>query len=138
MEKPFQGVRNSNMPSSLAERRKRIQTDVHTLKRVAQILAPYTFQALLVSLATLLTTGLSTINALILKRVFDDGITNKNFTQLLIDVGIMILIPIITGIIGVWMTRLSNTIGKNVVRDFRNRLYLHLQRMSLRFFTVLD
>jgi ATP-binding cassette subfamily B protein len=136
MEIPFQGVRNSNMSSSLVERCKRIQTDVHTLKRIAQAVAPYTFQILLVSLITLLTTGLSTINALILKRVFDDGITNKNFTQLLIDVGIMILIPVITGIMGIWTNRLNNVIGKNFVRDFRNRLYLHLQRMPLRFFTA--
>lgn len=137
MEMPFQGVHRSNMPSYLGKQRRRGgQTDAQTLKRVAQALASYTFQVILVSLAILLTTGLSTINSLMLQRVFDDGITNKKFTWLLIDVGIMILIPIITGIISVWITRLSTTIGKNIVRDFRNRLYLHLQSLSLRFFTA--
>ena len=47
----------------------------------------------------------------------------------------MIVVPIVSGLIGVWQNYLNNTIGQNVMRDFRNRLYTHLQSMSLRFFT---
>src|SRR5258708_3039550 len=47
----------------------------------------------------------------------------------------MIVMPIITGIIGVGQTYLNNIIGQRVMRDFRNNLYDHLQSMSLRFFT---
>ncbi len=43
--------------------------------------------------------------------------------------------PIITGIIGVGQTYLNNVIGQQVMRDFRNKLYDHLQSLSLRFFT---
>ncbi len=48
----------------------------------------------------------------------------------------MIITPIITGIIGVGQTYLNNVVGQNVMRDFRNKLYEHLQSMSLRFFTA--
>jgi len=43
--------------------------------------------------------------------------------------------PVVTGIIGVGQTYLNNIIGQRVMRDFRNKLYHHLQSMSLRFFT---
>src|SRR5207249_9552651 len=47
----------------------------------------------------------------------------------------MIIMPIITGLIGVGQTYLNNVIGQQVMRDFRNNLHEHLQSMSLRFFT---
>ena len=130
------GGRRSSMATYLEEQRKRgRQTDARTLRRVAQAFNPYTFQVMLVILVILLTTGLGVINPLMIQRVFDDAITKKNFNSLLIDVAIMIVVPIVSGLIGVWQNYLNNTIGQNVMRDFRNRLYTHLQSMSLRFFT---
>lgn len=130
------GGRRSGMATYLEEQRKRgRQTDVRTLRRVAQSFRPYKFQVVLVILAILLTTGLGVINPLMIQRVFDDAIVKRNFHGLLIDVAIMIVVPIIAGLIGVWQNYLNNTIGQNVMRDFRNRLYIHLQSMSLHFFT---
>ena len=130
------GGRRSSMATYLEEQRKRgRQTDVRTLKRVAQAFKPYIFQVVLVLLAILLTTGLGVINPLMIQRVFDDAIVKRDFPRLLIDVAIMIVVPIVSGLIGVWQNYLNNTIGQNVMRDFRNRLYCHLQSMSLRFFT---
>ena len=47
----------------------------------------------------------------------------------------MILLPIVTGLIGVGQTYLNNVIGQNVMQDLRGALYAHLQAMPLRFFT---
>lgn len=47
----------------------------------------------------------------------------------------MIIMPVITGLIGVGQTYLDNIIGQQVMRGFRNKLNEHLQSMSLRFFT---
>ena len=47
----------------------------------------------------------------------------------------MIVIPIVTGLIGVGQAYLNNVVGQNVMQDLRNALYAHLQRMPLRFFT---
>ena len=47
----------------------------------------------------------------------------------------MIVLPIVTGLIGVGQAYLNNLIGQNVMQDLRGALYPHLQRMPLRFFT---
>ena len=47
----------------------------------------------------------------------------------------MILIPIVTGAIGVYQTLLSNRVGQAVMHDLRTSVYRHLQRLSLAFFT---
>ena len=47
----------------------------------------------------------------------------------------MIVLPIVTGLIGVGQTYLNNVIGQHVMQDLRAALYAHLQRMPLRFFT---
>ena len=47
----------------------------------------------------------------------------------------MIVLPIVTGLIGVGQAYLNNVIGQNVMQDLRGALYTHLQRMPLRFFT---
>jgi ATP-binding cassette, subfamily B, bacterial len=47
----------------------------------------------------------------------------------------MVAIPIVTGILGVWQTLLSNLVGQAVMHDLRTSVYRHLQRLSLAFFT---
>ena len=47
----------------------------------------------------------------------------------------MIIVPIISGLIGVGQSYLNNVVGQHVMQDLRNALYLHLQKMPLRFFT---
>ena len=47
----------------------------------------------------------------------------------------MVAIPIVTGALGVWQTLLSNQVGQAVMHDLRTRVYRHLQRLSLAFFT---
>src|SRR5437660_2198190 len=47
----------------------------------------------------------------------------------------MVILPIVSGLIGVGQTYLNNLVGQRVMRDLRNSLYEHLQAMSLRFFS---
>ena len=47
----------------------------------------------------------------------------------------MVAITIVTGAIGVLQTYVTNRVGQRVMEELRNRLYEHLQGMSLRFFT---
>jgi ATP-binding cassette subfamily B protein len=112
------------------------QTDAHTVKRVIQAFNPYKFRVLLVLTAILLTTLLGLVNPLLIQRVFDDAILKRDLRLLYIYVTIMFVTPIVSGFIGVGQSYLNNMIGQSVMRDFRNRLYQHLQAMSLRFFTA--
>ena len=131
------GGGGKSLSSYLEEQKKRgRKTDSRTLGRIAQSFKPYKFQVVLVLIAIVITSVLGLVNPLLIRAIFDDAIGKHNLNLLLIYVGIMITTPIITGIIGVGQTYLNNMIGQNVMRDFRNRLYNHLQSMSLRFFTA--
>ena len=132
----FHGM-GGGMASYLEEQKKRgRKTDSRTLRRVAQSFNPYKIQVVLVLIAILLTTVLGLVNPLLIQRIFDDAIGKRNLNLLIIYVLIMFTTPIVTGIIGVGQTYLNNIIGQQVMRDFRNKLYAHLQSMSLRFFTA--
>src|SRR5229473_3138410 len=131
----FHGM-GGGMTAYLEEQKKRgRKTDARTLRRVAQAFTPYKAQIVLVLTAIILTTVLGLVNPFMIQFIFDDAIGKGNSTLLIILVSIMIVMPIITGLIGVGQTYLNNLIGQQVMRDFRNKLYEHLQSMSLRFFT---
>lgn len=130
------GHGGGGMASYLEEQKRRgRKTDSRTLRRVAQSFGPYKFQVLLVLIAILCTTILGLVNPFMISFVFDDAIGKGDIKLLFIFVGIMFAMPIVTGLIGVGQTYLNNIIGQSVMRDFRNQLYVHMQHMSLRFFT---
>jgi ATP-binding cassette subfamily B protein len=131
----FHGM-GGGMSAYLEEQKKRgRKTDSNTLKRVALAFSPYKFQIIIVLFAIILTTVLGLVNPFMIQFIFDDAIGKNNEKLLIILVSIMIIMPIITGLIGVGQTYLNNVIGQQVMRDFRNKLHEHLQSMSLRFFT---
>jgi ATP-binding cassette subfamily B protein len=47
----------------------------------------------------------------------------------------MIAIAVVTGVLGVGQTLLSNQVGQRVMHDLRAAVFRHLQRLSLAFFT---
>lgn len=131
----FHGM-GGGMSAYLEEQKKRgRKTDARTLRRVAEAFKPYKMQIILVLIAIILTTVLGLVNPFMIQFIFDDAIGKRNLNLLVILVSIMFVMPIITGLIGVGQTYLNNIIGQQVMRDFRNKLYEHLQSMSLRFFT---
>ncbi|HEY5003537.1 MAG TPA: ABC transporter ATP-binding protein, partial [Ktedonobacteraceae bacterium] len=132
----FHGM-GGGMSAYLEEQQNRgRKTDARTLRRVAAAFKPYIPQVVLVLIAILFTTLLGLVNPLLIQRIFDDAIGARNTSRLILYVIIMIVTPIISGFIGVGQSYLNNVVGQNVMRDFRNRLYSHLQSMSLRFFTA--
>ena len=107
----------------------------HTIRRIVAFFRPYRVQVGVVTIAILLTSGLGIINPILLKLLIDDAIPNLDFGRLNLYVGLMIAMPIISGLIGLGQSYLNNVIGQNVMQDLRAALYSHLQRMPLRFFT---
>ena len=122
-----------------------------TIRRVMSIFRPYRRQVSVVGAAIVISSGLGVVNPLMIKKIFDDALFGPstgpaaqtcsgqpcpNMHALWIFVGIMILIPIVTSVIGVGQTYLSNLVGLQVMQDLRNSLYKHLQYMPLRFFTT--
>jgi ATP-binding cassette subfamily B protein len=81
------------------------------------------------------------VNPLLIRAVFDQALFCgsaagcPNLPLLYRLVGLMILIPLVSSVIGLGQTLLTNQVGQRVMEDLRDRLYSHLQSMSLRFFT---
>ncbi len=106
-----------------------------TLRRIASFFRPYRAAVVVVMSSIVLTALIGVINPYLLKLLIDDAIPNKDFAQLNLYVGLMIVLPIVSGLIGVGQTYLNNVVGQHVMQDLRNALYAHLQKMPLRFFT---
>jgi ATP-binding cassette subfamily B protein len=106
-----------------------------TLRRIVKFFEPYWVQVVIVLSAILATSLIGLINPLLLGLLIDQVIVGKQYQNLNLYVGLMIVLPIITGLIGVGQSYLNNVIGQNVMQDLRGALYAHLQSMPLRFFT---
>ena len=106
-----------------------------TLRRIVAFFRPYRLRVTIVLVAILATSFIGLVNPYLLKLLIDDAIPKRDFGLLNLYVGLMIVLPIVTGLIGVGQAYLNNVIGQNVMQDLRGALYAHLQRMPLRFFT---
>jgi ATP-binding cassette subfamily B protein len=106
-----------------------------TLRRIVAFFRPYRLQVVVVLAAILATSLIGLVNPYLLKLLIDDVIVGRHYDLLNVYVGLMIVLPIVSGLIGVGQSYLNNAIGQNVMQDLRNALYAHLQRMPLRFFT---
>ncbi|HET7167850.1 MAG TPA: ABC transporter ATP-binding protein [Candidatus Limnocylindrales bacterium] len=106
-----------------------------TIRRILAFFSPYRPQIAIVLVAILLTSFVGLANPYLLKLLIDDAIPSRDFGRLNLYVGLMIALPIVTGLIGVGQSYLNNLIGQHVMQDLRGALYAHLQRMPLRFFT---
>jgi ATP-binding cassette subfamily B protein len=106
-----------------------------TIGRIVRFFRPYRRQVAVVLVAILATSFIGLINPILLKLLIDIAIPQRDFGLLNLFVGLMIVLPIVSGLIGVGQTYLNNVIGQSVIQDLRGALYAHLQRMPLRFFT---
>jgi ATP-binding cassette, subfamily B, bacterial len=107
-----------------------------TLRGIVGFFRPYRWRLALISVAILVTVSLGVVNPILLKLIIDNLLADPPSLQLLwIFGGLMIVIPIVTSLIGVGQSYLSNVVGQRVMDDLRLALYRHLQAMSLRFFT---
>jgi ATP-binding cassette, subfamily B, bacterial len=105
------------------------------LRRVGRLFSPYRVRLSGLLSLIFLAAGLGVISPFLLRAVLDEAIPHHNTTQLSLLVGGMVVLSILTSVIGVAQTWISNQVGQRVMHDLRAAVYGHLQRMSLAFFT---
>lgn len=105
------------------------------LRRIIRLFRPY--RARLAGVCTLIvfSAAIGVVSPFLLREVLDVAIPEQDVRLLSALVAGMVAIPIVTGVIGVWQTLLSNQVGQAVMHDLRTQVYRHLQRLSLAFFT---
>ncbi len=107
-------------------------------RRIVALFRPYRRSLSLLLGLIAVSAAISMIPAFLLRELLDNVFaagTDVDTGELDFLVAGMIAIPIVTGIIGVGQTWLSNRIGQDVMHDLRAAVYAHLQRLSLAFFT---
>jgi ATP-binding cassette, subfamily B, bacterial len=109
-----------------------------TARRVVPLFRPYRAQVAAVVGLIVLTSTIGIVNPLLIQAVFNKALFvpgGPNLQLLVILVGIMAIVPIVNGAIGILQTYETTRVGQQVMRDLRDRLYAHLQTLSLAFFT---
>ena len=107
--------------------------------RISGSFRPYIKEICIVGILILLSAGLGVVNPLLIRIVFDYGLFpsggSPDISLLWTIGGVMAAVTVVTSLIGIVQTYLTNTVGQQVMRDLRNRLFYHLQSLSLGFFT---
>src|SRR5215471_12593899 len=109
-----------------------------TARRVVPLFRPYRAQVAAVVALIVLTSTIGIINPLLIRAVFNDALFvhgGPKVRLLVILVAFMAAVPVVNGAIGIVQTYETTRVGQLVMRDLRDRLYAHLQTLSLAFFT---
>ena len=105
------------------------------LRRIVPLFRPYRARLAAVCALIVFSAAIGVVSPFLLREVLDVAIPDGNMRLLSALVAGMVAIPVVTGVIGVWQTLLSNQVGQSVMHDLRSQVYRHLQRLSLAFFT---
>src|SRR5262249_14718489 len=95
---------------------------------------PYKPRLSFVLALILFSSALGVLPAFLLKGALE-AIEDNDATRLSLLAAGMIVVAIVTGVLGVYQTLLSNRVGQDVMHDLRSQVVRHLQRLSLAFFT---
>jgi ATP-binding cassette, subfamily B, bacterial len=107
--------------------------------RIVRLFRPHRGPLALIVAMILVTSALSVISALLVRRVFDHGLFVRGGPDLGVLyplVAALIAIPIVNGVLNVAQTYLTEVVGNRVLEELRNRLFDHLERLSLAFYTA--
>ncbi|MGN6798417.1 MAG: ABC transporter ATP-binding protein [Gaiellaceae bacterium] len=104
------------------------------LRRIARLFRDYRARLSAVLALILVSAALGVVPAFLLRGVLQ-AIGTNDTAKLSLYAGGMIAIAVVTGVLGVWQTLLSNQVGQRVMHDLRTTVFRHLQRLSLAFFT---
>ena len=110
----------------------------HLNRRIAQAFQPHWPRVLAIGLLILVTAGLGVVNPILIRVVFDSALFvdgGPNLSLLWTLAIAMSTVVVVTGSLGVLQTWLTQQVGQRVMLDLRDRLYSHLQTLSLGFFT---
>jgi len=105
------------------------------LRRVAALFKPYRARLSAVLALIVLSSAIGVVSPFLLREILDRAIPRHDVGLLSWLAGGMIAISVVSGVIGVAQTLLSNQVGQRVMHDLRSQVYRHLQRLSLAFFT---
>lgn len=106
-----------------------------SLRRIGALFAPYRWRITLVVALIVASSVISLASPFLVRAAIDDAIPHQNVSLLLWVVAAMVAVTVASSLLGVAQTWISTTVGQRVMHDLRTRVFTHLQRQSLSFFT---
>jgi ATP-binding cassette subfamily B protein len=104
-------------------------------RRILRLFRPYRRRLGTVLALILVAAAIGMVSPFLVRDIIDEALPEGDTSQLNLLVGGLVAIAILTGVLGVLQTWLSNVVGQRVMHDLRAAVYRHLQRLSLAFFT---
>jgi ATP-binding cassette subfamily B protein len=103
--------------------------------RIIRLFKPYRARLSALLGLIVVSAGLGVVSPFLLRAILDQALPKRDTSLLAALVAGMVAVSVVTGVLGVAQTWLSNVVGQRVMHDLRARVYRHLQRLSLAFFT---
>ena len=104
------------------------------LRMLVRLTRPYKTRTLLSVAALLLATATALAPPYLSKYAIDEGIAQHDLTKLWWIVGAFLVAGLLNWGMSYAQTYLSGWVGERILADLRNRLFDHLQRLSLGFY----
>ncbi len=109
--------------------------DRGTVRRVLSFARPHRKLITIFMGLTVVDACLVVVTPLLVQRIVDDGILEKN-TALVIELSLaMVAVSLFGALLTVVSGYLSSRIGEGLIYDLRTQVFAHVQRQSLAFFT---
>ncbi len=106
-----------------------------TLRRVVGFARPHRRLIALFLLFTVLEAALVVVPPLLIQRVIDDGVLAGDVSVVVVLAAGIAVFAVVTAVMSVVSGYLSSRIGEGLIFDLRTRVFAHVQRQSLAFFT---
>lgn len=118
------------------EKKNRPKVTKQLLVRIFSYMKPYWKQFGLVLIAILCSAILTLLPSVLTGRIIDEGLINRSMKALVKYIILSLAVTLGANIIGILESYLNTWIAQHITFDMRNSMYLHLQKMSQRFFTT--
>ncbi len=106
-----------------------------TIKRIASFASPYKSSLIIYLITVVLDAFLVVATPLLLRRLIDQGVIPGDanlVTKLAVAVGVLAIFDALLSMAGRWF---SARIGEGLIYDLRTKVFQHVQRQSIAFFT---
>ncbi len=110
--------------------------DMQVFKRLMGFVKNYHFQFVISIISVVLLAVFAAIRPILLQKIIDDYITNKNAEQLLVYIVLMLIVLIIEVIFQLMFIYFANWLGQNIIKDIRTKLFNHLMHFKMKYFNT--
>jgi ATP-binding cassette subfamily B protein len=105
------------------------------VRRILAFFRPYLLQQAFVLVCIFAISLLGLLPPLFTKWLIDGAIPAHDMHGVWLDVGGMVAVAVLAGLLGVYQGYLNSLVGEGIMRDIRTSLVAHLHKMPLSFFT---